>query len=132
MLEGETLTFNQFLEGVVSYELFWLQETVGFDAREIVQVFPDVVFFSFTQIDSFVGSHEEQVVEVTGSDGRFLFLHGSLFYGVVCQSKAVLAEGTAGAIGALWNTLECSELHESLVVPSGVVPVEQLIGHLRE
>ena len=103
----------------------------AFDAREVVEVAPDVVVVALVEVDVVFYS-DNQIVEKPYRDFQLLQFHGSLHDGLSLKGEALGLQWAMEAVGALGRAVQCAELHHGLVMEAGLLAVEQFVGQLGE
>ena len=129
--DGERLPFDELLELLRGNDFVHCHGRFAFDAREVVEVAPDVVATAFVEIKAFFSS-DNQIVEMPCRDFHFRQFHGTLHHGLVVEGEAMCLQGAVQTVGVLGCTLQGAEFHHRLVVKPGLIAVEELVGESGE
>ena len=119
------LVGDQFLERCCAYQRFSVHRMGCFNAREVVEIFPDVFSDSFVQTDLLVVGSYDQVVEISFPEFCQVFLLRPLRYGFVGKCEAMALDGAIEAVRFFRGAVECAEFHHGLVVATGVSLVKK-------
>ena len=103
----------------------------SFDAREVVEVAPDVVVAALMKVNVFFYS-DNQVVEIPCRDFQLLQFDGSLNDGLSLKGEALRLQRAVETVGVLGSAMQRAELHHGLVVKSRLFTVEEGVCSLGE
>ena len=119
--------FNEMNELFRAYDFFHRHRLFAFNARKIVEVFPDVVVAAFVEVNSDFSS-DNQIVEIPSRDFQLLQFHGTLHHGLVGEGEALGLQRAQQAVGVFGCAMQRAEFHHGLVVEAGLLAVEELVG----
>ena len=88
LLDGKGFPSKELLELLRGDDFIHRQMPFAFDAREVVEVFPDVVFAALVEVETVFYS-DNQIVEMSCGHLRLLQFHGAQHHGLVGEGEAL-------------------------------------------
>ena len=123
---------NQFGKFLAFDGLVGGKRTVTLNAGEVVEVAPDVVALPLAQVKTTLFIFDYQIVEIPCPDLGLGEFHRPFRHCMTLKGEAMGLQGTKKAIRVLGCAVQGTELHQGLVVPSGMLAVEQGVGQFGE